>query len=174
MRPFKLASLLLALLLLSCAAQARKPYVEIERKLTAQQLQEVGLSDEQLAKLNRMLREAEQGSAAAEAVAAAGNDEDSGPQVGAGAPREPRPGAGQFIGLNDEPIKSRLKHDVSGWEPGTVFELENGQQWKVLKGRMSLNKPMLKPEIVVVPGVAGRWFLQVDEDMPKARVYRID
>jgi hypothetical protein len=25
-----------------------------------------------------------------------------------------------------------------------------------------------------VPGIAGRWFLQVDEDMPKARVYRID
>ena len=25
-----------------------------------------------------------------------------------------------------------------------------------------------------VPGIAGRWFLQVDEDLPKARVYRID
>ncbi|ATE74700.1 hypothetical protein CNO08_16345 [Lysobacter capsici] len=78
------------------------------------------------------------------------------------------------MGLNDEPIKSRLKHDVSGWEPGTVFELENGQQWKVLKGSMKLKKPMVTPEIVVVPGVAGRWFMQVDEDMPKARVYRID
>ena len=177
MRPFKLASLLLALLALSFAAQARKPYVEIERKLSAQQLQEVGLSAEQLAKLNRMLREADEGApGSAEAVAAAdaGNADNAGPQVGAGAPRERSPGAGQFIGLNDEPIKSRLKHDVSGWEPGTVFELENGQQWKVLKGRMSLKKPMLKPEIVVVPGVAGRWFLQVDEDMPKARVHRID
>lgn len=177
MRPFKLASLLLTLLALSFVAQARKPYVEIERKLSAQQLQEVGLSAEQLAKLNRMLREADEGApGSAEAVAAAdaGNTDNAGPQVGAGAPRERSPGAGQFIGLNDEPIKSRLKHDVSGWEPGTVFELENGQQWKVLKGRMSLKKPMAKPEIVVVPGVAGRWFLQVDEDMPKARVYRID
>lgn len=170
MRPFKLASLLLALLLLSFAAQARKPYVEIERRLSPQQLQEVGLSDEQLAKLNRMLREAEEGAA----PTAAAEPEDAGPQVGAGAPRERSPGAGQYIGLNDEPIKSRLKHDVSGWEPGTVFELENGQQWKVLKGRMALKRPMPKPEIVVVPGVAGRWFLQVDEDMPKARVYRID
>lgn len=177
MRPFKLASLLLTLLALSFVAQARKPYVEIERKLSAQQLQEIGLSAEQLAKLNRMLREADEGapgSAEAVAEADAGNTDNAGPQVGAGAPRERSPGAGQFIGLNDEPIKSRLKHDVSGWEPGTVFELENGQQWKVLKGRMSLKKPMAKPEIVVVPGVAGRWFLQVDEDMPKARVYRID
>lgn len=174
MRPFKLASLLLALLLLSFAAQARKPYVEIERRLTPQQLQEVGLSDEQLAKLNRMLREADEGAARAAAADAPAEAEGAGPQVGAGAPRERSPGAGQFIGLNDEPIKSRLKHDVAGWEPGTVFELENGQQWKVLKGRMTLKQPMPKPEIVVVPGVAGRWFLQVDEDMPKARVYRID
>ncbi|ROU05355.1 hypothetical protein [Lysobacter enzymogenes] len=178
MRPFKLASVLLALLLLSLAAQARKPYVEIERRLTPQQLQEVGLSEEQLAKLNRMLRDADASEGAAPGIAAAAPadaaTDDAGPQVGAGAPRERSPGAGQFIGLNDEPIKSRLKHDVAGWEPGTVFELENGQQWKVLKGRMSLKKPMLKPEIVVVPGVAGRWFLQVDEDMPKARVYRID
>ena len=79
-----------------------------------------------------------------------------------------------YIGLHDEPIHSRLKGSVSGWEPGTVFELENGQQWKVLKGKMKLGKSRQSPEIVVVPGVAGRWFLQVDEDMPKARVYRID
>ena len=56
----------------------------------------------------------------------------------------------------------------------TIFELENGQRWKVLKGNMKLRKPMLSPDIIVVPGIAGRWFLQVDEDLPKARVYRID
>jgi len=52
--------------------------------------------------------------------------------------------------------------------------LENGQAWKVLKGSMKLRKPFESPEIVVIPGIAGRWFLQVDEDLPKARVYRID
>jgi len=25
----------------------------------------------------------------------------------------------------------------------------------------------------VVPGIAGRWFLQVDPDLPKARVFRV-
>ncbi len=39
---------------------------------------------------------------------------------------------------------------------------------------MKLRKPLESPQIVVVPGIAGRWFLQVDEDLPKARVYRID
>ncbi|KAF1718677.1 hypothetical protein CSC74_03670 [Pseudoxanthomonas yeongjuensis] len=63
---------------------------------------------------------------------------------------------------------------VNGWEPGTEFMLENGQTWKVLKGSMKLRKPFESPEIMVIPGIAGRWFLQVDEDLPKARVYRID
>jgi hypothetical protein len=80
----------------------------------------------------------------------------------------------RFIGLDTGRIASKAKGTVAGWEPGTVFELENGQQWKVLKGGMKLRKPLENPEIVLVPGVAGRWFLQVDEDMPKARVYRID
>ena len=63
---------------------------------------------------------------------------------------------------------------VGGWEPGTEFKLENGQTWKVLKGSMKLRKPMQAPEIIVVPGLMGRWFLKVHEDFPKARVYRID
>ena len=71
-------------------------------------------------------------------------------------------------------IKSRLRGPVSSWEPGTEFRLENGQTWKVLKGEMTLRKPLESPEVLVVPGLAGRWFLQVDEDYPKARVYRID
>ena len=44
----------------------------------------------------------------------------------------------------------------------------------MLKGEVRLRQPLDTPEVVVVPGVAGRWFLQVVEDMPKARVYRID
>ena len=79
-----------------------------------------------------------------------------------------------LVGFNDEPIRSRLKGAVGEWAPGTVFELENGQQWKVLKGRMTLKTPLDAPQIEVIPGVAGRWFLQVHEDYPKARVYRID
>ncbi|MBP6596658.1 MAG: hypothetical protein KA187_05475 [Arenimonas sp.] len=67
-----------------------------------------------------------------------------------------------------------MKGRVSGWAPGTEFALENGQVWKVLKGSRTLDEPVESPEILVVPGLAGRWFLQVHEDLPKARVYRID
>jgi hypothetical protein len=38
---------------------------------------------------------------------------------------------------------------------------------------MTLRTALASPAIKVVPGIAGRWFLQVDEDLPKARVYRI-
>ncbi len=148
-------------------AMAAQPYVEIEQRLTVEQLREVGLTGEQLAKLNRML-----GEQAATAVDTAGpGDQFEQDRAGQGRLGQ---GGRSLIGLEDGPIKSRLKGSVSGWQPGTVFVLENGQQWKVLKGSMKLSKPLQAPEVVVVPGIAGRWFLQVDEDLPKARVYRID
>jgi len=153
----KAFGLAMALLFAPFAAMAEQPYVDIEQRLTAEQLREVDLSPAQLQLLNRMLREASAKTEQTEAPR--GRNDQS---------------RASLIGFNDEPIKSRLKHDVSGWEPGTVFELENGQHWKVLKGNMKLRKALQAPEILVVPGIAGRWFLQVDEDLPKARVYRID
>ncbi len=162
----------LALLLLaSFAVLAQSDYVDIEKRLTAEQRRATGLdtlSSGQLTLLNALLRDSETGRLAevkAEAKAEVARDE----PVRDG-PRD----SSDFIGLNDAPIRSRVKGDVGGWEPGYVFVLENGQQWKVLKGKMTLSKTLQSPEIVVVPGIAGRWFLQVGEDIPKARVYRID
>lgn len=157
--PAKFALGLALLLSAPFTAIAQQSYVNIEQRLTAEQLRATGLdtlSPAQLELLNRLLRDDLE---AAKADASQ---------------REDKRGPAAYIGLEDGPIKSRLKGSVNGWEPGTVFELENGQQWKVLKGSMKLRKAMDAPEIVVVPGVAGRWFLQVDEDLPKARVYRID
>jgi len=152
-----------AVLVLALAAAApawaQPAYVDIEQRLSANEMREAGLdtlSPVQLKALNRLLREKSVPGTAAPSTTSAPGAERS------------------YVGLDDKPIRSRLKGDVAGWEPGTVFVLENGQHWKVLKGHMKLRTPMQAPEIVVVPGVAGRWFLQVDEDLPKARVYRID
>ena len=152
-------ALALACLLLAGIALAGDTYVEIEKRMSAEQRHATGidkLDGAELAALNVFLRGEEA------ALATEAREE--------GAAR----GGGTLAGFNDEPIRSRLKGEVAGWEPGTVFELENGQRWKVLKGSMRLPKPMHAPEIRVVPGIAGRWFLEVDEDYPKARVYRID
>ncbi|MFM6988035.1 MAG: hypothetical protein ACKOXG_05130, partial [Arenimonas sp.] len=135
------------------AASAATPYVPLEQRLSAEQLRETGLdtlSAEQLAALNRVLQ--------GEAVAT----------------QAPPKAAMPLLGVDVQPIQSRLKGTITGWQEGTVFELENGQQWKVLKGYMTLPKPMQNPEVRVVPGIAGRWFLEVHEDYPKARVYLIN
>lgn len=156
--------LALTLSLASLAALAKPPYVDLEQRLSAEQLHATGLdtlSPEQLQLLNHLLRDdVVKAVEAGKAEAREGN--------------EPGRGASSLIGFNDEPIRSRLHGPVHGWEPGTEFVLENGQTWKVLKGSMKLRKPFESPEIMVIPGIAGRWFLQVDQDLPKARVYRID
>lgn len=161
------AALLLALL--PALAWAQAPYVKLEQRLSPEQLRATGLdtlTPEQLALLNALLDE--QASATVQAVRAQARAE----AAEAGTQRDPDPS--RFIGLSDEPIASRAKGTITGWEPGTEFTLENGQVWKVLKGRMRLDAPRESPEILVVPGIAGRWFLQVDPELPKARVYRID
>ncbi|MEY3372754.1 MAG: hypothetical protein RLZZ537_1222, partial [Pseudomonadota bacterium] len=43
-----------------------------------------------------------------------------------------------------------------------------------LKGHMKLPKPLIDPAVKLVPGIAGRWFLQVSEDYPMARVYLLN
>ena len=150
------------LLTASFCAFAQQDHLPLEQQLTPEQLRAVGLSPEQLELLNRYLAEAR---ANGPAVETARYETPQG-QV----KEDPT----SFLGFSDQPIRSRLKGSVAGWAPGTVFELENGQQWKVLKGSMTLRKPYERTEVLVVPGIAGRWFLQVDEDLPKARVYRID
>lgn len=159
----------LAWLLATAVAAADAPYVPIEQRLGSEQLRATGLdglSEAQLALLNRLL-EAE----TRKAVSTARQDARTEASRD-GSQRDPDPS--RFIGLADKPIASRVRGPVSGWQPGHEFVLENGQVWKVLKGHMSLPETLQSPAIVVVPGIAGRWFLQVHEDLPKARVYRID
>ena len=159
MRRFLVPALLLAS---SFAATAQDGYVPLEQRLSAAQLAEVGLSPAQLQVLNRVLREAE--SARPAAVAGA---------TGAALPAHVPAPAAMHLGLEEGPVSARVVGEVAGWAPGTVFTLDNGQQWQVMKGQMKLRTSLHAPQIEVIPGIAGRWFLQVDEDLPKARVYRI-
>ena len=157
------AAAFLALTAAAFTAQAAPP-LPIEQRLSAEQLHATGLdtlSPAQLALLNRLLQE-ESAQAAATAAAAA-------PAPAAPAVIDPT----AFAGAQDGPLKARLVGELAGWAPGTVFVLENGQHWQVLKGELTLPKVLQSPQVVLVPGAMGRWFLQVDEDLPKARVQRI-
>ncbi len=158
----------LVLLLLaasSVAAHAQDRFVPVEQRLTAAQLAEVGLSPAQLQALNRVLRQAEAASPAISAVTAA--------PAGAPLPANVPAPAAMHLGLEEGPVSARVVGEVAGWAPGTVFTLDNGQQWQVMKGQMKLRRALQAPQIEVIQGIAGRWFLQVDEDLPKARVFRL-
>jgi hypothetical protein len=158
----------LVLLLLaasSVAAHAQDRFVPVEQRLTAAQLAEVGLSPAQLQALNRVLRQAEAASPAISAATAA--------PAGAPLPANVPAPAAMHLGLEEGPVSARVVGEVAGWAPGTVFTLDNGQQWQVMKGQMKLRTALQAPQIEVIPGIAGRWFLQVDEDLPKARVFRL-
>ena len=169
----KRALWVLVLVVASMGAAAQQAYVAIEKRLSPEQLHETGLDQltpEQLARLNALLRD---DAAEAQTRTIAETRALVAKQAPAERTGEQR-GAMSYLGMDAERITTRLKGSISGWEPGSEFHLENGQVWKVLKGQMKLRKPMDAPEVVLVPGIAGRWFLQVDEDLPKARVYRID
>lgn len=171
MRAVLLSAALLTIAGAACAADPRP----IERRFTPAQLREAGLdtlSPAQLAALNRLLRE-EATATVANASAPDATGSTAAAPVAAPVAPDPVRDAGLMEGASDGPIKSRLVGRVEGWSPGTVFELDNGQQWRVLKGAMTLRTPLERPQIEVVPGVSGRWFLQVDPDLPKARVQRI-
>lgn len=145
--------------LLGMAANAAAQQAPIERQMTAEEFKGAGLdklSADELANLNAWL-----GRKVAQTPVAAAPAQSPPPATGAG-----------FVG-DDKPVRSRLKGSIQEWGPGTVFELENGQRWRVLKGAMKLSKPLQSPEIEVAPGMMGRWFFQVDEDAPRARVERI-
>ncbi len=153
---------LLALLLCLCTNAAAQQ-TPIEQRMNPEQFKAAGLdklSPDELAALNTWLERGDAQPAAAESG-------------------ETRPPAAErprdsFAGASDQPVRSRLKGSIQQWAPGTVFELENGQRWRVLKGSMKLSKPLRAPEIEVAPGLMGRWFFQVDEDAPRARVERLE
>lgn len=166
MRRFALphAACLVACLLLTPVASvaAADGCRGLAERVDAARLAEVGLTDAQLAALDRLLCEDD-----AAAVVP------SSPATPATLPRASRDDD-RRVGLQDGPIESTVVGRVTGWAPGTVFVLANGQHWEVLKGSMTLSTPRESPAIRVVPGIAGRWFLEVDPDLPKARVFRAD
>jgi hypothetical protein len=149
------------LLLLPMSALAGD-YVKLEDRLTAEQriaTGVAGLSAAQLELLNSILSGVEQE-----------QQRKSRDQREQAAERE----ATLLETLDGRPIQAVAKGTFASWEPGTLVELDNGQRWKVLKGYGKLRAPRTDLPVRIVPGMAGRWFMEFDENLPKARVFRID
>ena len=107
-RSFLSLALMLSLATVS-HAMAQTPYVSIEERLTPEQLRSVGLTDEQLDTLNRMLREAHDGQGVAVVAPAATPVSNNAPAANR---NERGRDEGSLIGFNDKPIQSRLKGPI--------------------------------------------------------------
>lgn len=146
--------LAVSLLLATLPARAADAYVPVEKRLTAEQMRETGLDQltpVQLERLNRLL-EADRSDAVSKARADAGRD----------AARPAR-----------EPVESRIVGTFSGWQPGLVLTLENGQRWRVTEGDLS-TRALQSPKASVRPGVVSGWYLRVEGQVPMAKVKPVD
>lgn len=155
-------SLMLAASLFSTAipAIAQDGYVNIEQRLSAEQLRATGLdglSAEQLALLNELLQQDRQ--SAVQAYQKDAHTRDSG---------------GWFGGNDAEPLTSTVAGEFRGWSSGTVLRLANGQRWQVVDGNFYLGKPLADPKITISPGKISGWYLRVEGQNPSAKVKRID
>ncbi len=162
-------SLFLVLIVSSFCIVAQPSSLPLEKRFTAQQMQATGLntlSSEQLLLLNQLLQEQ---TTQAIAVAVQQNSAlvNASSVINTSAALAPMPI------LSNEPFKSRIVGSVAAWQTGTVFTLENGQQWQVNKGSAKLFEPLKDPAVQVNISLVGKWYFEFNEDLPKAMVTRI-
>lgn len=158
MRPNRLLPLAL-LCALALPLQARE-YVDIQKRLTPEQMKATGLdqlSGEQLQLLNSLLNEDQQ------AVVKATREDSATKVRGA-----------SFAGDGVNAIASTLVGDLRGWSRGTEITLANGQRWRVTEGEYSPFKRISNANVVITPGLVGAWYLSVEGHVPKPKVVRID
>ena len=159
----KSLSLFLLLMVNSFCTVAQSSSLPLEKRFTAQQMQATGLntlSSAQLLLLNQLLQEQ-----TTQAIAVA--VEQNSALINTSATLVPMPI------LSNEPFKSRIIGSVAAWQTGTVFSLENGQQWQVNKGSAKLFDTLKDPAVHVKISLVGKWYFEFNEDLPKAMVTRI-
>ena len=153
----------LALLCVAALPLHAREYVDIEKRLTPEQMKATGLdqlSSGQLQLLNSLLDEDRK--AVAEEVRK--EQRDNGPRV-----------TGTLFGGNGlDPVTSTLTSDLRGWSRGTVFALANGQRWRVIEGEYYAGKPLGGAKVTVSPGKISGWYLQVEGHNPRPKVQRAD
>lgn len=150
-----LAAAACAFILASGNVLAERPYTPIEQRLSPEQMRATGLDQlrtEQLSLLNQLLSN-EQATIAAQST------------------RAERGRRGEDART---PVSSSLKGEFHGWRNGTVFELANGQRWRVVDGDFQATKRLSNPKIMISPGLFGSWYMLVEGTSVKAKVKRVD
>jgi len=83
-------------------------------------------------------------------------------------------GLEQVRSANDKsPIESRILGPFRGWDGNTRFELENGQVWEQIDRGESYSVRRESPQVIIIPGMMGTWFLKLSDANGRARVKRV-
>lgn len=71
-------------------------------------------------------------------------------------------------------VESRISGSFDGWEPRTVFALENGQRWRVAGGDTYATSPSASPAVKITPGALGSFWMTIDGVRRRVKVVRVD
>ncbi len=159
--------LVAAALVTSGPALAERPFSSLEERMTGQEYRETGLhklSDEELAALNRWIRERSLTMEQREATERRDGDTDGDATVD-------RRGLPEESGRST--IRSRIAGTFRGWDGDTEFELENGMVWRQLESGTFRVSAMENPAVEIRPGALGSWQFSVEGYNRRIRVERI-
>ena len=154
------ASLCVSLLLAMSVASAAE-FSSLEERMSEQEFRDAGLerlSPEELAALNQWLR-------TKGALATKSSTDDVGFKSGGG-----------LLGDNGDATAIegvRIKGPFSGWDPGQVIELNNGQAWRVDDDRGFSVPATNDPLVTIEPAMLGSWLMRVEGYNRTARVTRV-
>jgi hypothetical protein len=71
-------------------------------------------------------------------------------------------------------IRSRLRGEFGGWEPGAMFTLENGQVWKCVgDDRAFYPDVSANPEVVISKSYLGAYWMEITAIGRKVKVKRV-
>jgi hypothetical protein len=99
------------------------------------------------------------------------------PLSAAPAPAAPRSAAARRAASAAEeeaPVESRLTGEFRGWEPRTVFALENGERWQETGGTTYAGPPLAAPAVRIRAGALGAHWMRIEGVSREVKVRRVD
>jgi len=74
----------------------------------------------------------------------------------------------------EAPVESRLTGEFRGWEPRTVFALENGERWQETGGTTYAGPPLAAPAVRIRAGALGAHWMRIEGVGREVKVRRVD
>lgn len=162
---------LLTVLVIALPALAKDGFSSLEEQMTGKEFMAAGLnklSQEELDALNAWIRGRSLATLGTPSAAVASTS-----TAEVTAPVGDRRGLDEDVKRDDEPIRSPIKGEFTGWDGQTVFKLENGMIWVQDDRDKFYARDLENPVAVIEPGMFNSWHLHVEGYKAECKVKRI-